>query len=462
MAQEKWMIDGEKTIDIESVRNLKIALIGGQVDVIGHDEPGARIEVHSVDGKPLKVTLDGDTLEIDHPQLSWDNFIDVFMSFRGTARADVSIMVPRDVALKFGVVSAKGLISGLTKDAKISTVSGDVVVDGVTADLDLNAVNGEIAVRDHRGNIVSHTVSGDVTVSGEVKRFHSDAVSGEVFLDAVALPPASVRRGRRRRRAIPGEHHRGPAASGRLRDPRHPRSVHRQVRRTGRSLARLHRQHRVRQHRGAARVRGVGMKAPVFAHGHLRLYLLSLLATEPMHGYELIHALETRFGGTYIPSAGTIYPRLAKLEDEGLVTKTTDGRKTVYAITDAGKAELDERQLELDGIESDVTDSVRRLADEVRSSVNSAMRSLRADLAASAREARREAHQTGRSEHTTHTDTIREVSNEQLRAAELVLNEFRHQVRADLRTLAARGQVSKETVAELKEQLAAVRTGLRG
>lgn len=204
------------------------------------------------------------------------------------------------------------------------------------------------------------------------------------------------------------------------------------------------------------------MKAPVFAHGHLRLYLLSLLATEPMHGYELIHALETRFGGTYIPSAGTIYPRLAKLEEEGLVTKTTDGRKTVYAITDAGRAELDARQSELDDIESDVTDSVRRLADEVRASVNSAMRSLRADLAASAREARRETHQAGRSEYAAHTDTEREVSNEQLRAAELVLNEFRHQVRTDLRTLAARGQVSKETVSELREQLAAVRTGLRG
>jgi DNA-binding PadR family transcriptional regulator len=204
------------------------------------------------------------------------------------------------------------------------------------------------------------------------------------------------------------------------------------------------------------------MKAPVFAHGHLRLYLLSLLATEPMHGYELIHALESRFGGTYIPSAGTIYPRLAKLEDEGLVTKTTDGRKTVYAITDAGKAELDARQSELDGIESDVTDSVRRLADEVRSSVDSAMRSLRADLAASAREARREAHQTGRSDHATRTDTDREESNEQFRAAELVLNEFRHQVRTDLRARAARGQVSSETVAELKEQLAAIRSGLAG
>jgi DNA-binding PadR family transcriptional regulator len=203
------------------------------------------------------------------------------------------------------------------------------------------------------------------------------------------------------------------------------------------------------------------MKAPVFAHGHLRLYLLSLLATQPMHGYELIQALEERFGGTYIPSAGTIYPRLAKLEDDGLVAKTTDGRKSVYAITDAGKAELDARASELDGIESDVTDSVRRLADEVRSSVNSAMRSLRADLAASAREARRETHQAGRREPIAHTDTAREVSNEQLRAAEVVLNEFRHQMRTDLRTLAARGQVSQQSVAALKEQLAAVRAGLQ-
>ena len=77
------------------------------------------------------------------------------------------------------------------------------------------------------------------------------------------------------------------------------------------------------------------MSPAVFAHGHLRLYLLSLLSERSMHGYELIQAMSDRFGGTYVPSAGTIYPRLAKLEEEGLVTKEADGRKTVYAITDA-------------------------------------------------------------------------------------------------------------------------------
>lgn len=188
MAQEKWLIEDEKVIDIEMIRALKIGLIAGQVDIIGHDEPGARVEVHSVRGKALKVSIDGDTLEIDHPQLGWDNFIEVFKSFRGSASADISIMVPRDVELKFGVVSANALISGLAHRARVSTVSGDVVVDNHRGDLELNAVSGEISVRNHSGRIVAHTVSGDVTATGGIASFTSDGVSGNVFLDLTGIP----------------------------------------------------------------------------------------------------------------------------------------------------------------------------------------------------------------------------------------------------------------------------------
>ena len=202
------------------------------------------------------------------------------------------------------------------------------------------------------------------------------------------------------------------------------------------------------------------MTPPVFAHGHLRLYLLSLLAASDtgMHGYELIQALGDRFGGTYVPSAGTIYPRLAKLETEGLVTKVADGRKTVYAITDAGRAELTARESELDDIESDVTDSVRRLADEVRASVNDAMRTLRADLAAAAREARTEARDAGRSARAEQSAGA--VSNRmQLQAAEAVLHEFRDALRSELRQHVARGnELGDDTVQALRDGLAALRT----
>ena len=61
MAQEKWLVEGEKVIDIEMIRKLKVSLIAGQVDIVGHDEPGARVEVHSVRGKALKVFVGGDT-----------------------------------------------------------------------------------------------------------------------------------------------------------------------------------------------------------------------------------------------------------------------------------------------------------------------------------------------------------------------------------------------------------------
>ena len=91
---------------------------------------------------------------------------------------------------------------------------------------------------------------------------------------------------------------------------------------------------------------------PVFSHGDLRLYLLNLLDEGPRHGYDIMQALSDRTGGTYTPSAGTIYPRLAKLEEEGLVTKTVDGRKTVYEITDAGRAEVAARAGDLEGIEA--------------------------------------------------------------------------------------------------------------
>ncbi|MEQ6896415.1 PadR family transcriptional regulator [Microbacterium sp. KR10-403] len=189
--------------------------------------------------------------------------------------------------------------------------------------------------------------------------------------------------------------------------------------------------------------------APVFSHGDLRLYLLKLLDEQPRHGYDLIQALTDRTGGTYTPSAGTIYPRLAKLEEEGLVTKTVDGRKTIYAITEAGRDEVAARAEEFDGIEAGLADSVRLIADEVRGSVREAMKSLRADLAAAAHEERRAA-----PTRIPRDDDPRVRSREQLQRADTAINAFRAQVRTDLRSHVARGgAVAASTVDQLVRAL---------
>jgi hypothetical protein len=190
VAQDKWMVNGPKTIDVEGVRRLKVGLISGQVDIVGHDESGIRVEIHAVSGRELKVAVVGDTLEIDHPQLSWDNWLEVFTSFRGNARADLSIMVPREIALTFGVVNAEALISGIHDDATISTVNGDLVLDGLVGDIQINSVSGEISVRNHTGKLAVHSVNGDVTVSGAISSMTSDSIGGDVFADISGIPDA--------------------------------------------------------------------------------------------------------------------------------------------------------------------------------------------------------------------------------------------------------------------------------
>jgi DNA-binding PadR family transcriptional regulator len=68
--------------------------------------------------------------------------------------------------------------------------------------------------------------------------------------------------------------------------------------------------------------------------------VLSLVSERPKHGYELMKELEARSGGSYRVSAGTMYPTLQMLEDEGMVTSEQHDGKRVYSLTDLGRAEL--------------------------------------------------------------------------------------------------------------------------
>ena len=84
-----------------------------------------------------------------------------------------------------------------------------------------------------------------------------------------------------------------------------------------------------------------GRRGRFFGAGEVRIAILSLLAEKPRHGYDLMKALETRSGGSYRVSAGTIYPTLQQLEDEGLIVSENKDGKRVYQLTDPGRAELE-------------------------------------------------------------------------------------------------------------------------
>jgi DNA-binding PadR family transcriptional regulator len=125
--------------------------------------------------------------------------------------------------------------------------------------------------------------------------------------------------------------------------------------------------------------------SPVFGHGRLRLYLLKLLEESPRHGYEVIRLLQDRFLGVYSPSPGTIYPRLARLESEGLVSHEVIKGKKVYTLTDKGRAELERRMDELAELEEEISASAQEFAREVQQDVRQTVRSLREELTQAAR-----------------------------------------------------------------------------
>src|SRR6516162_2927310 len=88
---------------------------------------------------------------------------------------------------------------------------------------------------------------------------------------------------------------------------------------------------------------GLGPQRPrFFEFGEVRIAILSLLSEGPKHGYQLMKEMKERSGGVYQASAGSVYPTLQQLEDEGLIESEPKDGKRVYKLTAAGKKELED------------------------------------------------------------------------------------------------------------------------
>jgi DNA-binding PadR family transcriptional regulator len=132
-----------------------------------------------------------------------------------------------------------------------------------------------------------------------------------------------------------------------------------------------------------------------FEAGEMKYVILRLLREKPRHGYEIIKALEEKTGGCYSPSAGTVYPTLQLLEDQGLVRIVeTDGKK-VYHVTAEGERFLDEHKTTIDEI-------AERLREAVHGVAGGAMGGLHQAFARVAQHAYRTAWRNGPDSETTH------------------------------------------------------------
>jgi DNA-binding PadR family transcriptional regulator len=94
--------------------------------------------------------------------------------------------------------------------------------------------------------------------------------------------------------------------------------------------------------------------------GDVRTAILLLLAEQPMHGYQIMQAMSDRSGGAWRPSPGAIYPTIAQLEDEGLVTTQEEAGRRLVTLTSEGRTYLEERSARLGDPFSDFAEAPNR------------------------------------------------------------------------------------------------------
>ncbi len=92
----------------------------------------------------------------------------------------------------------------------------------------------------------------------------------------------------------------------------------------------------------------MGDPPPRAERGGVRYLVLEAIAEQPRHGYEIIQHIEQRAGGTYRPSPGVIYPTLQMLEELEHARVVQQESRKVYAITDAGREDLEQNRAVVD------------------------------------------------------------------------------------------------------------------
>jgi DNA-binding PadR family transcriptional regulator len=115
----------------------------------------------------------------------------------------------------------------------------------------------------------------------------------------------------------------------------------------------------------------------LFEQGDLKYVILRLLEEKPRHGYEIIKELESRFGGSYAPSPGTVYPTLTMLEDIGYARVVPEeGGKKIYEITDEGRKHLAEHSTTVNDIFDRIARFVEGFTDTPMTELNQAFQRL--------------------------------------------------------------------------------------
>ncbi|MFE5090192.1 DUF4097 domain-containing protein [Streptomyces sp. NPDC056638] len=185
MPVSTWAIAEPQKLTFDGpVTSLNVRIVGGAVNVVGTEEPTARLEISAIEGPPLIVTLEDGALTVAYEGLPWNDFLKWF-DLKGRHRsAVVSLAVPAGSAVEVGVVGAGAVVSGIRGRTDVRGVSGDTTLVGLAGPVRTETVSGGVEAQSVTGDLRFQTVSGDLTVvEGAGASVRADSVSGNMVLD---------------------------------------------------------------------------------------------------------------------------------------------------------------------------------------------------------------------------------------------------------------------------------------
>ncbi|MFJ2180019.1 DUF4097 family beta strand repeat-containing protein [Streptomyces anulatus] len=185
MPVSRWAIAEPRKLAFEDpVTALHVRIVDGTVNVVGTDEPDARLEVSAIEGPPLVVTQEDGRLTVAYEDLPWPHFLGWFDPKGRNRSAVVTLVVPAASSVEVGVIGAGAVVSGISGRTEVRGISGDSTLVGLTGAVRGESLSGSLEAQGVTGDLRFHSVFGDLTVvDGAGTSVRAESVSGAMVLD---------------------------------------------------------------------------------------------------------------------------------------------------------------------------------------------------------------------------------------------------------------------------------------
>lgn len=186
----RWTVDEPTKIDFDGIVALKANIVAGAISVLPTGERPA-LHVTEISGHPIQVTHEAGMLSINQKRHGVEGILRWLQDTRG--RTTITVTVPADCPITLNLVTANGIVSGMSARVSVRTASGDVTLDGVTGPIDANTATGAIEAQGLTGSMNFTSVSGDLALAGgTVERLSAQSVNGRITTDVDLRDSAGV------------------------------------------------------------------------------------------------------------------------------------------------------------------------------------------------------------------------------------------------------------------------------